>query len=220
MVSDNNAEIINLEEKMERRTFLNIGAAGLGSLAVAAPLRAQFIPQPSQSKEKWAILFATKYGTTRDAAVWVSEGMGAIADVYDIRKPPANLAEYNHLVIGTAIMGFAMLPDMKKFLADNAAGIKGKVRGLFAVCGNLRNMPGEAQVKQYIDDMLAPAAGVTSSVPRNVFGGRITKVIWEPAEYKSNMDTYASMKVSTDDLDNLKREDCMKLGAEILAKKA
>jgi len=206
---------------MERRTFLNIGAVGLGSMAVAAPLRAQFIPQQwAGTKEKWAVLFATKYGTTRDAAVWISEGMGAIADVFDVRRPPTNLAEYNNLVIGSAIMGFAILPEMKKFLEDNAAAIKGKIRGLFVVCGNLRNMPGDAQVKQYIDDMLAPAAGVTSGVPRAAFGGRITKAIWEPAEYKANMDTYASMKVSTDDLDNLKRDDCMKLGADILAKKA
>ena len=205
---------------MERRTFLNIGAAGLGSLAVAAPLRAQFIPQPSRSKEKWAIVFATKYGTTRDAAVWISEGMGAIADVFDVRRLPADIASYDNIVIGSAIMGFTILPDMKNYLDANAAGIRGKVRGIFAVCGNLRNMPGEAQVKQYCDDILVKALGLTSPVPRAVFGGRITKAIWEEKEYKDNMDTYASMGVSTDDLDNLSRADCMKLGAEILAKKA
>jgi len=205
---------------MERRTFLNIGVAGLGSLAVAAPLRAQFIPQPSQSKEKWAVLFSTMYGSTRDAAIWVSEGMGATADVYDIRRPPANLAEYDNLVIGSAIIGFNILPEMKKYLEDNAARIKGKVRGLFVVCGNLRNMPGPQQVEQYITKILAPAAGVTSGVPSQAFGGRITKSVWDPKVYKDNMDTYAKMGVSTDDLDNLSRLDCLKLGAEILAKKA
>ncbi|MCL2877215.1 MAG: flavodoxin domain-containing protein [Acidobacteria bacterium] len=205
---------------MERRTFLNIGAAGLSSLAVAAPLRAQYIPQQwSGTKEKWAIIFATKYGTTRDAAVWVSEGMGAIADVFDVRRPPANLSEYNHLVFGSAINAFTILPSMTKYLADNAAAIKGKVRGLFTVQGNLRNMPGPKEAQQLAEGVLGKAAGVTG-VPCAAFGGRITKVIWEPAEYKSNMDTYASMNVSTDDLDNLVRADCLKFGAEILAKKA
>ncbi|MDR0310145.1 MAG: flavodoxin domain-containing protein [Acidobacteriota bacterium] len=204
---------------MERRTFLNIGA-GLGSLAIAAPLRAQFIPQPSQSKEKWAVLFATMYGTTRDAAAWVSEGMGAIADVYDVRKPPADIAAYDNLVIGSAIMGFTILPELNKYLEANAAKIKGKVRGLFVVCGNLRNMPGDEQVKTYIDGILVKSAGVASSVPRAAFGGRITKAVWDPKVYKDNMDTYAKMGVSTDDFDNLRRADCMKLGAEILAKKA
>jgi menaquinone-dependent protoporphyrinogen oxidase len=204
---------------MERRTFLNIGAAGLSSLAVAAPLRAQFIPIPSQSKEKWAILFATWYGTSRDAAVWISEGMGAIAEVFDIRKPPADLAAYDNLVIGSSIQGFNIHPEMRKFLEANAGKIKGKVRGLFAVCGNLRNMPGEQQVKQYIDDNLAKLTDAPN-VPKNVFGGRITKAIWEEKVYADNMASYKSMGVAEGDFDNLKREDCMKLGAEILAKKA
>jgi len=203
---------------MERRTFLNIGAAGLGSLAVAAPLRAQFIPMPSQSKEKWAIIFGTWYGTSRDAAVWISEGMGAIAEVFDVRKPPADLAAYNNLVFGSSIQGFNIHPEIKKYLEANAAGIKGKVRGLFAVCGNLRNMPGEAQVKQYIDDNLAKLADAPN-VPKNVFGGRITKAIWEEKVYADNMASYKSMGVAEGDFDNLKREDCMKLGAEILARK-
>jgi len=205
---------------MERRTFLNVSAAGLGSLAVASPLRAQFIPMPSQSKEKWAILFATWYGTSRDAAVWISEGMGAIAEVFDIRKPPADLAAYNNLVIGSSIQGFDIHPEMKKFLETNAAAIKGKVRGLFAACGNLRNMPGPEQVKQYIDGNLGKLLGVGAEVPRNVFGGRITKAIWEPKVYADNMASYKQMGVPEGDFDNLKREDCMKLGAEILAKKA
>lgn len=59
---------------MERRTFLNMGVAGLGTLAVAGPAAAQFVAMPS--KEKWAVIFGTWYGTARDAAVWVSEGMG------------------------------------------------------------------------------------------------------------------------------------------------
>ena len=201
---------------MERRTFLNIGAAGLGTLALASPLRAQFIPQPSQSRGKWAVLFATKYGTTRDAAIWVSEGMGAIADVYDIRRPPTDLAAYDHFVIGSAIMGFTILPDMNKFLTDSAARIKGKVRGLFTVCGNLRNMPGEQQAKQFTEGILGKAAGSTG-VPLAVFGGRITKAVWEEKEHAEQMATYAKMNVSTDDLDNLRRVDCMKLGADILA---
>ena len=205
---------------MERRTFLNIGAVGLGSLAAAAPLRAQFIPMPSKSKDKWAVVFATWYGTSRDAAVWISEGMGGIAEVYDVRKPPADIAAYDHLVFGSSIQAFNIHPEMRKYLEANSAKIKGKVRGLFAVCGNLRNMPGPQQVEQYIDKILAGLAGAGSSVPRSVFGGRITKAIWEPKVYEENMASYKQFGVPEGDFDNLKREDCMKLGAEILAKKA
>jgi hypothetical protein len=87
---------------MERRTFLQLGVAGLGTtLAMASSAPAQFIPK--SSKEKWAILYGTWYGTARDASVWISEGMGGIASVFDIRQVPADLSAYDHLIVGTAI---------------------------------------------------------------------------------------------------------------------
>ena len=203
---------------MERRTFLNISAAGLGSLAVASPLRAQFVPMPSN--EKWAVVFATWYGTARDAAVWVSEGMGGIADVFDVRKPPADLAAYDHLVFGTAIQAFNVHPEMQKYLEANTAKIKGKVRGLFAVCGNIGNPPGPEQVKNYIDGQMAKLTQADSA-PKAVFGGRITRVLWGEKVYEENMKMYATIPGAPQgEFDNLKRADCMKFGAEILAKKA
>ena len=83
---------------MERRTFINIGLTGLGTtLLMANTAPAQFIPKPS--KEKWAVLFGTWYGSARDASVWVSEGMGGVASVFDVRQVPADLAGYDHLII-------------------------------------------------------------------------------------------------------------------------
>ena len=71
---------------MRRRSFLNATAAGLAStLALGRPGAAQFIPKASE--RKWAVLFGTWYGTARDAAVWISEGMGGIEFVpFEIRR--------------------------------------------------------------------------------------------------------------------------------------
>jgi len=201
---------------MERRSFLNISLAGLGTLAAANQLQAQFIPMSSRSKDKWAVIFGTWYGTARDAAVWISEGMGGIASVFDVRQPPEDLAAYNHLVFGSAIQGFNIHPELKKYIEANSAKIKGKVRGLFAVCGNLRNIPGPDQVKNYIDGQLAKFTDAPS-VPKNVFGGRITKVVWDEKVYIDNMASYKQMGVPEGDFDNLRRTDCLKLGADILA---
>ena len=46
----------------------------------------KFYAKPSD--KKWAILYGTWCGSTRDAAAWISEGMGGIADVFDARENP------------------------------------------------------------------------------------------------------------------------------------
>jgi hypothetical protein len=41
---------------------------------------------PTPFDKKCAVLFGTWCGNSRDAAVWISEGMGGIADVFDARE--------------------------------------------------------------------------------------------------------------------------------------
>jgi menaquinone-dependent protoporphyrinogen IX oxidase len=202
---------------MERRTFVNLGLTGLGSallMANAAP--AQFIPK--SSKEKWAILFGTWYGTARDASVWVSEGMGGIASVFDIRQVPADLAGYDHLVIGTAIHGGRGPKDLDDYIAKNIDKLQSRIRGLFVVCGNLGKMPGPQQAKDLIDGYLGKMCNV-SGVPNRAFGGRITQSLMPEAEFKSIQDMYAKIGGPAGDWDNLNRMECLKLGKEIYAAK-
>jgi menaquinone-dependent protoporphyrinogen IX oxidase len=207
-----------LEMQMQRRTFINMGLAGLGSsLAMASSVPAQFIPKPS--KEKWAILFGTWYGTTRDASMWISEGMGGIAHVFDIRQVPADLDAYDHLVIGTAIQGGRGPKALDSYISKNINRLQDKIRGLFAVCGNMGRPPGPQQVKTYIDGYLAELCR-TDSVPKKVFGGRITKVLMPEAEYKRIADMYSRIGGPSGDWDNLNRTECMELGKKIYSAKA
>jgi hypothetical protein len=72
---------------MDRRTFLKTilvvgGLTGFASNSYALKLF------PNPGKQKWAILFGSRYGSTRDASLWISEGMGGIADVFDARENP------------------------------------------------------------------------------------------------------------------------------------
>jgi len=197
---------------MQRRTFLNLGLTGLGAtLAMGNSVPTQFIPRPS--KEKWAVLFGTWYGTARDASVWISEGMGGIAAVFDIRQVP-DLSGYDHLVLGTAIQGGKGPKALEAYIESNISWLQGKVRGLFAVCGNLGKPPGPQQVKSYIDDYLARLCKA-KSVPHRVFGGRITKVLMPEAEHKMVADLYAKLGGPAGDYDNLSRSECLKLGKEI-----
>jgi menaquinone-dependent protoporphyrinogen IX oxidase len=203
---------------MERRTFINLGLTGLATTLVAAnPAPAQFIAKPS--KEKWAVLFGTWYGTARDASVWISEGMGGIAAVFDIRQVPADLSNYDHLIIGTAIQGGRGPKALSDYLSKNIDQLQNKIRGLFAVCGNMGKQPGPQQVTTYIDGYLAKLCRV-DSVPNRVFGGRITQALMPEAEYKSIADMYAKIGGPSGDWDNLNRMECLKLGKEIYSTKA
>jgi menaquinone-dependent protoporphyrinogen IX oxidase len=206
-----------MEVLMQRRTFLNLGIAGLGAtVARAGPVPFQFIPNPS--KEKWAILYGTWYGTSRDASIWISEGMGGIAAVFDIRQIPADLASYDHLVIGASIQSSRGRRELQSYLEANAPKLKNKIRGLFVVCGNMGRIPGPQQVTSLIDNYLAKLCQV-DKVPKQAFGGRITKSLMPPAEYQSIENLYRGMNITLD-MDNLRRADCLKFGQEILAAKA
>lgn len=190
---------------MERRTFLN-GLAGVGAVysmsAVASP---QFTPKPSEPK--WAVVFGTWAGTARDAGMWISEGMGGIAAVFDARQKP-DLKAYDHLVIGTAIHGGKGPKELEDFINANIDDIKAKVRGYYIVCGNGGDRPGTQAHQMYIDNYLAKLCQATVPVAR-AFPGRITKSLLSDAD--------AKMIERFQEYDHLSRWECMEIGKQILA---
>ena len=193
---------------MERREFLKLGFAGISAMALAENAFAlQFYPKPSD--KKWAVLYATWCGSSRDAGVWISEGMDGIADVFDVRENP-NLKGFDHIVIGSSIRGYKINPLMETYINENKGRMKGKIRGFYAVCGNLRKPTGPEQKEMYIDKQLAQLCGV-GNIPAKIFLGRITKGLLD----KESLELIERMGVQ--DYDNLKRADCLAFGKEILA---
>jgi hypothetical protein len=200
---------VALEEDrgMNRRTLLGLGLTGIGALAMSEDAAAlKYFPRPSD--RKWAVLYGTWCGTARDAAVWISEGMGGIADVFDVREG-VDLRGFDNLVVGGAIRMGKVPPDLQQFLEKNRPWLKDKVRGLFTVCGNMQKPVTPDVVKAQIGDHLAPLCGVTSVASR-VFLGRVTPILLEPEvrEMMKGMGEY----------DNLKRPECMAFGKELLGR--
>jgi menaquinone-dependent protoporphyrinogen IX oxidase len=190
---------------MERRTFCKLTVAGavlaLGPKAWALKL------YPKPSTKKWAVLYATWCGSSRDAGVWISEGLGAIADVFDVREQP-DLRDCDHIVLGSSIRSGRIHPLLEQYIAQKQGWLKDKVRGLWAVCNNMGQPPGPQQKADFLDNQLARLCGV-ANVPGKVFAGRVTKDLLEP-------DALAIMR-SFPDTDNLKRADCLAFGKEVLA---
>ena len=115
---------------MERRDFFKLGiATGIGAIAVAKNSQALEY-YPTDSDKKYAVLFGTWCGTSRDAAIWISEGMGGIADVFDVRENP-DLTAFDHIVIGGSIRSGVTPQGLQDYITKNKESLKAKVRGLF-----------------------------------------------------------------------------------------
>ena len=119
---------------MNRRTFVQLGLAGAALTLARRAWALKFYPKTSP--KKWAILYATWCGSSRDAAVWISEGMAGIADVFDVREKP-DLKDYDHIVLGSSIRSFKIHPLLEQYITDNKDWLKDKVRGLWALCNNM-----------------------------------------------------------------------------------
>ncbi|MFC1551540.1 flavodoxin domain-containing protein [Candidatus Latescibacterota bacterium] len=192
---------------MKRRNFITTGIAAAGTMASAGNTPAlNYYPMPSD--KKIVVIYGTWCGSSRDAAVWISEGLGGIADVYDVRESP-NPSGYDHIIIGGSIRNSVTPKVLQDYIGRNTDLLRKKVLGLFAVCGNLGNPVGPKQKEMLIDNHLAKLCN-TGDVPSKVFLGRVTKTLMD-------LQT-AEMMQRFDDYDNLKRAECMAFGKELMDK--
>jgi menaquinone-dependent protoporphyrinogen IX oxidase len=199
---------------MERRTFLN-GLAGVGAVYTLNALDPpQYIPK--DSKEKWAIVFGTWCGTARDAGVWISEGMGGIAAVLDVRQKP-DLKTYDHVIIGTAIHSGKGPRELEDYLQGSLADFQNKIRAFYVVCGSGGDQPGMQAQTAYIDNYLAKLCRTPAPMNR-VFPGRITKVLLSAEDYKALEAFHKSQNKPFDDYDHLARWECMEFGRQVFGR--
>ena len=201
---------------MERRNFFRLGlAAGVGTMTLIKDAWALEY-YPIQSDKKCAVLYSTWCGSSRDAAIWISEGMGGIADVYDVRENP-DLKGFDHIVIGGSVRSGATRKELQDYIAKNKGTLKDKIRALFAICGNGEKPVGPAQKTALIDNHLAKLCEV-GNIPSRVFNGRITKSLLDPETRKRMEDMYPTLAGKPlEDYDLLKRADCLAFGKEVLA---
>ncbi len=193
---------------MNKRQFFKTGILGAAALALSKKMSAlEYYPNPSD--KKWAILYSTWCGSSRDAGIWISEGMDGIANVFDVRENP-DLSVYDHVVIGGSIRMGKVSEQMQQYIETNKAQLKDKIRGLFAVCGNRMQPAGDEITSMLINNHLARICGV-ENLPSKVFLGRVTYGLMEEASRN------ALKGMGMPEYDNLKRSECMTFGKEIFA---
>jgi menaquinone-dependent protoporphyrinogen IX oxidase len=201
---------------MERRDFFKFGmAAGVAAIATTSgALALDYYPTPSD--KKCAVIFGTWCGSSRDAAIWISEGMDGIADVFDVRENP-DPSKYDHIIIGGSVRSMVTRQELQDYITKNKGILKNKIRGLFAICGNGEKPVGPAQKSALIDNHVAKLCEV-GNIASKVFNGRITKALIDPENRKRMIDMYPQfVGKPLEDYDLLKRADCLSFGREILA---
>jgi hypothetical protein len=193
---------------MKKRDFFKTGILGIGAMLLSRKSMALEY-YPTTNNVDWAVLYGTWCGSSRDAAVWITEGMDGIADVFDVRENP-DLSKYKHIIVGGSIRSGVTPKELQDFLTKNNATLKGKVRGQFAVCGNMKQPVTKDLYGRLFDNHLTKLTGA-AGVPQRVFLGRITWGLMEPT-VRDQMKAMPGM----DEYDNLKRSECMEFGREIL----
>ncbi len=196
---------------MDRRTFLRTVVAAGGATLFVGPQGHALRLFPNPGERKWAVLFGSRYGTTRDASVWVSEGMGGIADVFDARENP-DLSSFGAIVVGSGIYMGKIDKPLEGYLAKYAPQFSSRIRALFIVCG-----AGDTPRGQGFLEGLAKACGAKPPLTR-VFSGRLTKRLLNTEDYKVEAEVARRRNEPYEDYDRLQRKDCLKFGEEILAK--
>lgn len=195
---------------MDRRTFLKtVVAAGGAAFFATRAFGLKFFPNPG--KKKWAVLFGSRYGSTRDASLWISEGMGGIADVFDVRENP-DLSAFDAIIVGSGIYMGKIDPPLAAYLAKNGSAFSNRIKALFVVCGQ-----GDTPTGQGFVEGLAKACGAKPVITK-VFPGRLTKRLLNAEDYKIEEEVAKKYKQPYEDYDRLQRKDCLKFGEEILMK--
>ena len=193
---------------MEKRDFFKASLLAVGSLLIPRKIMALEYYTTAKNVE-WAILYGTWCGSSRDASVWISEGMNGIANVFDVRENP-DLSKYKNIIVGGSIRGGVTPKELQDYLIKHKEALKNKIRGYFAVCGNMRQPVTQEQYTNFFDNHLIKLSGA-EGLPSKIFLGRITWGLMEP-EVQKQMKSFPNME----EYDNLKRSECMAFGREIL----
>lgn len=195
---------------MEKRDFFKTSLIAVGAMLM--PRKTWALEYyPTAANTEWAILYGTWCGSSRDASVWISEGMDGIANVFDARENP-DLSKYKHIIVGGSIRSGVTPKELQDYLTNHKAELANKIRGYFAVCGNMGQPVTQALYNNFFTNHLIKLTGAEGILSR-VFLGRITLGLMEPA-VREQMKSIPNMA----DYDNLKRSECMAFGREILEK--
>lgn len=158
-----------------RREFLKLGSGAILLSMGAFNFGCSLQPLVADKNKKVALLYATRYGATKDTAAWITEGMGREVDLLDIEKISfeETAKEYDLFIIGSGVWIDGVHKDMLRFLETQKLSLKDKIIASFILCGTRgEDIKGDERIEQYFAKF---HASLDKKPPLNEkFGGRLT----------------------------------------------
>lgn len=157
-----------------RRNFLKYGSAitllSIGAFNFGCSIK----PLVQDKNKKVALIYATRYGATKDTAEWIAEGLDREVELLNIEDISfaETVQKYDLFIIGSGVWIDGVHKDMLKFLETQKAELKDKIIASFILCGTTsKDVQGEARIEQYFGKF---HSSLDKKPPLNEkFGGRM-----------------------------------------------
>lgn len=163
-----------ISERYSRREFL-ARAGRYSSLSLMAMFFGCDIAGMSGgTDQRTALVYASRYGATRETAGWVREGFDLPLDLVDIEQASFNglFDGYDRFIIGSGVWIGGVHKKVLEFLETGHERLKGKIAATFIVCGtDARTESGKKGVEGYFRT-LHSSLEKKPALSRS-FGGRI-----------------------------------------------
>ena len=157
-----------------RRKFLKLGSGTVLLSMVAFNFGCSLQPLVQDKNKKIALIYATRYGSTKDTAEWIAEGMGREVDLLDIEKISfeETAKNYDLFIIGSGVWIDGVHKDMLRFLQMQKPLLKDKVLASFILCGTTgEDVKGDERIESYFSKF---HSSLNKKPPLNEkFGGRL-----------------------------------------------
>ncbi len=159
---------------MRRREFLvHAGKVSLVS-AAAFNFGCSISPIVDERPGKTALIYGSRYGSTKETAYWVAEGIERDIDVLDVEAIDFEviIKKYDQFILGSGIWIDGAHVRLMELLKAYPTEIESKIIASFIVCGTPGDdEAGKLRLKGYFKKFHAPLA-VKPVVNAN-FGGRM-----------------------------------------------
>lgn len=137
---------------INRRNFLKLSSAvtllSIGAFNFGCSIK----PLVQDKDKKVALIYATRYGATKDTAQWIEHGLDRDVDLLNIEDISFSetAKKYDFFIIGSGVWIDGVHKDMLKFLKTQKAELKDKIVASFILCGTTnKDVQGEARIEQY-----------------------------------------------------------------------
>ncbi|MCK5294777.1 MAG: hypothetical protein KAJ49_09005 [Arcobacteraceae bacterium] len=159
---------------IDRRSFIKFGKnISLMSL-LAINFGCSIQPLIKNKNKKVALIYATRYGATKDTAQWIAQGLQRDIDLLNIEDISFSevIEKYDLFIIGSGVWIDGVGNKLIEFLDTNKDALKNKIIASFILCGTTaKDTKGEERIEKYFDKF---HASIDPKPPLNkYFGGRM-----------------------------------------------